>query len=218
MTACRPVQGFGTGFRPGLPRTGAYRRTGFRACSGAGRERLQSVYLIGFMGSGKTTLGKRLAPALGLPFKDLDEEILRDSPLSISEIFQVHGEAYFRELEWRTLKTLPGPAVFALGGGAFMTAAIRNHIRETGVSLYLELPFSVLLKRIGGDLQRPLAQDPEILKALYDRRLETYRRADVIWRSPIRFQKSVGRVLREVLVLLAGHGIVPVVTDDPPGP
>src|ERR1700748_3195645 len=118
----------------------------------------RSVVLVGMMGAGKTSVGKRLAAKLGLPFVDADAEIEAGAQLTISEIFERFGEAYFREGERKVIARLltSGPMVLATGGGAFMNAATRDNIAKHGLSIWLKPSFDVLLARVRKKSNRPL--------------------------------------------------------------
>ena len=149
--------------------------------SAAGR---RSLVLVGMMGAGKTSVGKRLAARLGLPFVDADEEIEAGARMTISEIFQKFGEPYFRDGERRVIARLleAGPCVLATGGGAFMNAATRERIGERGVSIWLRPDFEVLYRRVRKRSNRPLLQtaDPEgTLRRLIEEREPTYALADI---------------------------------------
>jgi shikimate kinase len=110
----------------------------------------RSVVLVGMMGAGKTSVGKRLATKLGLPFVDADAEIEAGAQLTISEIFERFGEAYFREGERKVIARLlkGGPLVLATGGGAFMNATTRDNIARHGLSIWLKPSFDILLARV----------------------------------------------------------------------
>lgn len=144
---------------------------------------MRSIYLLGFMGAGKTTVGRRLARRLALPFHDLDHLVVETDGRSIPQIFAQDGEAGFRALEARCLRELTGHAVVGLGGGAFIQRSVREVARERAYSVFLDVPLSVLSKRILGDPNRPLAKTPGALKLLYHRRRPIYRAADVVWRA-----------------------------------
>ena len=150
------------------------------------RERLgrRSIVLVGMMGAGKTTIGRRLAARLRLPFVDADHEIEQAAGKTIPEIFADHGEAYFREGERRVISRLlaGGPYVLATGGGAFMDAATREAVTRTGVSVWLRAEFDVLMRRVRRRPNRPLLQTPDpeaTLRELMDRRYPVYAQADV---------------------------------------
>jgi shikimate kinase / 3-dehydroquinate synthase len=143
----------------------------------------RSVVLVGMMGAGKTSVGKRLAAKLGMPFVDADAEIEAGAQLTISEIFDRFGELYFREGERKVIARLlnGGPLVLATGGGAFMNATTRDNIAKRGVSIWLKPSFDVLLARVRKKSNRPLLKtaDPEqTLRRLLEERTPTYALAD----------------------------------------
>ena len=143
----------------------------------------RSVVLVGMMGAGKTSVGKRLAAKLGLPFVDADAEIEAGAQLTISEIFERFGEVYFRDGERKVIARLlnGGPLVLATGGGAFMNRATRDKIAACGVSIWLKPNFDVLLARVRKKSNRPLLKtaDPEqTLRRLLEERSPTYALAD----------------------------------------
>ena len=143
----------------------------------------RSLVLVGMMGAGKTSVGKRLAARLGLPFVDADAEIEAGAQLTISEIFERFGEAYFREGERKVIARLlaSGPMVLATGGGAFMSAATRDNIGRHGLSIWLKPGFDVLLARVRKKSNRPLLKtaDPEgTLRRLVEERSPIYALAD----------------------------------------
>src|SRR5262245_23118346 len=106
------------------------------------------LVLVGLMGCGKSSIGKRLAAKLGLPFVDADEEIERVAQKSISEIFADHGEAFFRDRESKVIARLlgAGPQVLATGGGAFINAGTRSDIKERAISIWLRAELPVLMR------------------------------------------------------------------------
>ncbi len=143
----------------------------------------RSVVLVGMMGAGKTSVGKRLAGKLGLPFVDADAEIEAGAQLTISEIFERFGEPYFREGERKVIARLlnDGPLVLATGGGAFMNRTTRDNIAARGVSIWLKPSFDILLARVRKKSNRPLLKtaDPEAtLRRILDERSPTYALAD----------------------------------------
>jgi shikimate kinase/3-dehydroquinate synthase len=143
----------------------------------------RSVVLVGMMGAGKTSVGKRLAARLGLPFVDADAEIEAGAQLTISEIFERFGEAYFRDGERKVIARLlnGGPLVLATGGGAFVNPLTREKIAARGVSIWLKPAFEVLLARVRKKSNRPLLKtaDPEqTLRRLLEERSPIYALAD----------------------------------------
>jgi shikimate kinase len=148
-------------------------------------KRTPGIYLVGFMGSGKSTVGRSLAHRLGWSFFDIDAEIERAENLPISEIFAARGEAEFRRIEMEMVCQhvrwieRGRPAVVALGGGAFAVPATRQLLRDHGVSVWLDCPFETVERRVAQDPGRPLARDPEQFQALYLARRESYSLADV---------------------------------------
>jgi shikimate kinase len=149
----------------------------------------RSVVLVGMMGVGKTSIGRRLATRLGIPFVDADAEIEKAAGMSISDIFARHGEADFRGGEARVIARLldTGPQVLATGGGAFMNDATRANIKTKGVSIWLSAEFEVLLRRLAKRKnERPMlaTEDPdETLRQLMVLREPTYALADITVQS-----------------------------------
>jgi shikimate kinase len=142
----------------------------------------RSVVLVGLMGAGKTVIGRRLAQAIGVPFKDADAEIEQAAGLTVSEIFAKHGEPSFRDGERRVIRRLldEPPLVVATGGGAFMSEGTRQLIAERGFSIWLRAELPVLMKRVLKRNNRPLlAQgDPEAtMKRLMEERYPIYAEA-----------------------------------------
>ncbi|MDP2802779.1 MAG: shikimate kinase [Phreatobacter sp.] len=142
----------------------------------------RSIVLVGLMGAGKSSIGRRLAHRLGLPFVDADTEIEKAADLTIPEIFDKHGEAYFRSGEVRVVARIldTGPQVLATGGGAYMNPDTRDRIRERGISIWLKAELDVLMKRVKRRGDRPLlkADDPQaVLKRLMDERYPVYAEA-----------------------------------------
>lgn len=150
------------------------------------RQRLgnRPIVLVGLMGAGKTSVGRRLAEKLSIPFIDADHEIEAAAGKSIKEIFADHGEPYFREGERRVIQRLigNGAQVLATGGGAFMNEETRQRIAEHGISVWLRASLNVLMKRVAKRQDRPLLQadDPQaVMRKLIDARYPVYAQADV---------------------------------------
>jgi len=168
----------------------------------------RSIVLVGMMGAGKTSVGKRLAAKLGLPFVDADAEIEAGAQLTIPEIFERFGEAYFRDGERKVIARLlnGGPQVLATGGGAFMNATTRGNIAAQGVSIWLKPDVEVLLSRVRKKSNRPLLQtaDPELtLRRILEERSPTYALADITVESRDGPHESVVEVtLRRLAELL----------------
>jgi shikimate kinase len=145
----------------------------------------RSIVLVGMMGAGKTSIGRRLANLLHLPFLDADTEIEKAANLTIPEIFEHYGEAHFREGEERVLARLlaSGPAVVATGGGAFMSEETRQRCRENGVTIWLKADAPVLLERVRKKSNRPLLNHPDqdqVMRRLLAEREPIYRQADIM--------------------------------------
>ena len=141
------------------------------------------VVLVGLMGAGKTSVGRRLAARLGLPFIDSDHAIEESARMTIPEIFAQLGEAEFRAGEKKVIARLLGEPqqVIATGGGAYMDPETRARIRERGVSVWLRADLPVLMRRVQKRQNRPLLQttDPEAtMQALIDKRYPVYAEAD----------------------------------------
>jgi shikimate kinase len=144
----------------------------------------RSIVLVGMMGAGKSTVGRRLANRLRLPFVDADNEIEAAAGMSIAEIFAAYGEPYFRDGEARVIARLldGGPVVLATGGGAYMREETRNRIRDKALSLWLNVNADLILRRIKRRADRPLLQtaDPAgTIGRLIEERYPVYRQADI---------------------------------------
>ncbi|MHB8835742.1 MAG: shikimate kinase [Candidatus Methylomirabilia bacterium] len=141
----------------------------------------KNIYLAGFMGTGKTSTARAIARMLGVPWLDLDEAIVREEGLSVSEIFAQRGERAFRNAEHRALKAVVegAGAVVALGGGAVCFERNRALLRATGPVVLLTAPAETILKRVGRSQDRPLlagGDAPARVRALLVRRMQDYRR------------------------------------------
>ena len=158
--------------------------------AGLVRQRLghRPIVLVGLMGAGKTSVGRRLAEKLGIPFVDADHEIEVAANMSVPEIFAHRGEADFRSGERRVIARLlqTGPAVLATGGGAFMAEETRRAIAERGVSVWLKADAATLHRRARRRSNRPLLQtdDPEgTIRKLIDLRYPIYAEANIVIES-----------------------------------
>ena len=176
----------------------------------------RSIVLVGMMGAGKSSVGKRLAQRLGLGFFDADTEIERAAGMTIPDMFEKRGEAEFRQGEQRVISRLlaDGPIVLATGGGAYMNEMTRAFIAQQGVSVWLKAEFDVLMRRVRKRSNRPLLQNPDpegTLKRLIDARYPIYALAELTIQS-----RDVAHdvIVDEIITALSAHlGIgVPVVS------
>lgn len=148
----------------------------------------RSLVMVGLMGCGKSSVGRRLAARLDIPFVDADDEIERAAQKTIPEIFADHGETSFRDGERRVIKRLlqNGPQVLATGGGAYMNPETRAAIRSAGIAIWLRAELPVLMRRVMKRDNRPLLKvdDPEaVMRGLMDARYPVYAEADLVVES-----------------------------------
>lgn len=180
----------------------------------------RSIVLVGMMGVGKSSIGRRLATRLGIPFVDADAEIEKAAGMSITDIFAHRGEADFRSGEARVIVRLldGGPQVLAAGGGAFMNDGTREAIREKGVSIWLKADLDVLLRRISKRRnERPLLQtgDPEAtLRALLIEREPTYAQADLTMHSR---EVAHDLIVADIVAALGAFLDAPALTEEKSG-
>ena len=167
----------------------------------------RSIVLVGIMGCGKSTVGKRLAQRLGLEFVDADSEIERAANMTVAEIFAEHGEPYFRSGEERVIARLlqEGPQVLATGGGAFMSDATRSEIETNGLSIWLKVDFETVMARVRRRSTRPLLRNPDpegTMRKLMAEREPVYARAQLTVTS-----KDVPHeaVVDQIVLTLADH-------------
>jgi shikimate kinase len=161
------------------------------------------IYLVGFMGSGKTTVGRALASRLGNPFFDLDELVEASEGMSIREIFAERGEPHFRKREREILRTTQhvDDGVFATGGGTFTFEENIQFIHAHGLSVHLAAPMPAVLRRIGDKAaERPMFRDEESLRDLYQYRLRYYKMSDIT--LDIRDDESVPEVVERLFMQL----------------
>jgi shikimate kinase len=167
-------------------------------------KRSPGIYLVGFMGSGKSTVGELLAEEIGWRFVDLDERIVSEQGLSIASIFEQKGEEVFRGIESRALDALVrevhrGKATVAsLGGGAFPWPGNREKLEDSGVTVWLDVPLARIEARIARQMHRPLARDPQKFQALFHARREAYAKADYTIAIDT---DDAGEVVRKILAL-----------------
>jgi shikimate kinase len=170
----------------------------------------RSVVLVGMMGAGKSSIGRRLAERLGIGFADADAEIEAAHRMSIPDIFDTYGEAYFRAGEARVIARLldGGPQVLATGGGAFMNADTRSAIAARGVSVWLNAELDVLMRRIKRRHNRPLlkSDDPgETLRRLIGERYPIYAQAEITVQSrDVPHEKIVDEIIAGLAARLLG--------------
>ncbi len=144
----------------------------------------RTVALVGLMGAGKSTVGRRLAAKLGRPFVDSDDEIEKAAGLSVADIFALHGEDEFRRVEHKVLQRLLSgpPQVLATGGGAYLKPETRELMRKHAVTVWLNADLETLWKRVSRRNHRPLLQRPDakqVLASLFDERRPIYELADL---------------------------------------
>jgi shikimate kinase len=166
------------------------------------------LVLVGMMGVGKSTVGRKLAQLLGLPFADADEEIEEAAQMSVGEIFERFGEDYFRAGERRVIARLldGGPSVLATGGGAFVQPPTRALILERGIAVWLDSDVATLVERVGRKDTRPLLRegDPaEIVARLKSERESSYAEAPIkVLSVPGPHGETVNRILQELAAWL----------------
>ena len=164
----------------------------------------RSIVLVGLMGAGKTTIGKRLAAVLGVPFVDSDNEIVDAAGCSIADIFEFYGEPVFRDLEQRVMLRLltSTPSVLATGGGAFIQPGIREAVKERAISIWLKADLDVLIERVSRRDTRPLLKTGdkrEIMGRLMQDRYPIYAEADLTVDSNAGSHESVVLDMVEML-------------------
>jgi shikimate kinase len=174
----------------------------------------RSVVLVGMMGAGKSTIGRRLASRLRLPFLDADTEIeLAHAGMTIPEIFAAHGEPYFRDGEARVIARLldNGPAVLATGGGAFLREETRNRIGRQAVSIWLKAEADIIMRRVKRRADRPLLKtaDPAgTVERLIGEREPFYQHADLtIWSRDVPHEKIVDECVEALHAKLCGEAV-----------
>ncbi|MGL6033399.1 MAG: shikimate kinase [Kurthia gibsonii] len=157
---------------------------------------MRKIYLVGYMGSGKSAIGRRLSFYLKLPYYDMDHEIVRREKMTIPEIFETYGEDYFRQIETDFLRTFRDEyCIISTGGGVAVNPENRKIMRETGLVLFLDATFPDIWKRIHRDKNRPIVQrsTKEELEQLYHERRKAYKQAAHIT------IKTENRTLRQIV-------------------
>ncbi len=176
-----------------------------------------SIFLAGFMATGKSAIGRMVSKKLEKPFSDLDQVITDKERTSIREIFSNQGESYFREKEWQYLLELTREfkGIVALGGGALQNQRIVDHLKVHGILVFIKTPIEIIVERVMRNTKRPIVLDVEgkiksretlfrELKALYSERLEYYEQAQVILESDgyetkeMQAQKLIDKLTRYV--------------------
>lgn len=175
----------------------------------------RSIVLVGMPGAGKSSIGRRLAARLDLPFRDADAEIEAAAGMSIPEIFQLHGEPAFRDGEYKVIARLlgEGPQVLATGGGAFMNAITRENVARSGISVWLKADADVLFARIRRRTNRPLLAGPDprgTLERLMRQREPVFATCDI---TVVTADGPHEQVVQKVLDALDRHLPAPAVAD-----
>lgn len=169
------------------------------------------IVLVGMMGAGKSTIGRRLAARLRLPFLDADTEIEAAARMTIPEIFELHGEPNFRDGEARVIARLleGGPAVLATGGGSFMREETRRRIGDKAVSIWLKADADIIMRRVKRRADRPLLQtaDPaSTVDRLISEREPIYQNADLtIWSREVPHDRIVDECIEALHRKLCGE-------------
>lgn len=169
----------------------------------------RTIALVGMMGAGKSSIGRRIAARMGVAFHDADNEIEAAAGRPVPEIFQRYGEAAFRDCERKVISRLleDPPHVLATGGGAFMCPETRAKIKEKGVSVWMRAPVDVLFDRVKRKGNRPLLKTPDplgTLERLLKEREPTYSEADIIFES---VDGPHGAAVDRMLAMLTERGI-----------
>ena len=147
-------------------------------------KRTPGLFIVGFMGAGKSTVGRSLARRLGWRFADLDEDIAAHEQMTVPEIFEKRGEAEFRQVEQAALQRRISdvsrgvPWVIAVGGGCYAQPQNVDLMQNHGVTIWLDAPLEMLRTRVSGSSHRPLARDPVLFEILFHERRPIYEKAD----------------------------------------
>ncbi len=171
----------------------------------------RSVVLVGLMGSGKSTIGRKLAQVIDLDFFDSDAEIENASRMSVKDLFAVYGEPEFRALEQRVMLRLmdDGPRIISTGGGAFINPEVRQAVLQRGIAVWLDADIDVLMERVGRRETRPLLNndDPEAtMRSLMEARYPVYAEAQIrVMSRNERKEIMVGEVIEALRLYLEKH-------------
>jgi shikimate kinase len=163
----------------------------------------RAIFLVGFMGSGKSAVGEALAARLGRDYADTDRLVVEREGRSVDVIFEQSGEGYFRAVEWECLRSFEGrrALVVAAGGGLFLGWRQRRWLGEQGRTVWLDVPLDVARQRVGEDGSRPLwtGRDPLDFRALFDKRRAIYALAELrVQANPGSAEDVAGRVLQRL--------------------
>lgn len=167
---------------------------------------MKSIFLCGFMGCGKTTIGKILAKRTGREFIDMDKYIEEKENMTVSQIFETHGEDYFRDVEHQVCKELSEKQdlIVATGGGALTFQRNVEVIRKSATVLLISVPVEVISKRLKNDTTRPLLQRPdkeEAMRELYNKRLPIYTDAATVIVNGTGHPKAVAKLIMNTMNL-----------------
>lgn len=171
----------------------------------------RSLVLVGLMGAGKSTIGKRVAQMLGVAFIDADTEIEAVSRMTIAELFERYGEPEFRDLERRVIRRIlrTGPKVLATGGGAFMNEQTRRTISKAGISVWLKAELDILMERVSRKGNRPLlktANPRATMQELMDKRYPVYGLAEItVISRDEKKEVMAGEVIDALAAMLPEH-------------
>jgi shikimate kinase len=159
------------------------------------------IFLVGFMGAGKTTVGRVLAERLRYDFIDLDDLIEERAGKSVQSIFAALGEFEFRRLEREAIQSCKDfkRTVIALGGGAYSVEQNRTILRAMGRTVWLNCPLEICLRRIGGDKSRPLLGNEDEMRVLLEQRRESYVQADYVLRTGDLFPEQLAVEITRLL-------------------
>ena len=162
---------------------------------------MHRIYLVGFMGAGKSTVGRELSLKLRCPFVDLDSEIEKAEGMPVREIFERFGEPRFRQIESEHLRRISAAptSVIALGGGAYVDPENRTIVDDTGVAVWLDASFSAIRERVRPDGVRPLLADVEQARRLYAQRLPSYKLARIHILTDNRLPEAIAQEIAERL-------------------